>query len=104
MEQCSTFGLLIYHSSSNTYMMDIPILLLLAALAGAILNVVRGYLNTEKPFAPRKLVGAIIAACITAIALVSVFDVSTLGGPVQMVILGLMSGFGSDFALSRLNK
>ena len=102
MEQCSTFGLLIYHSSGNTYMMDIPILLLLAA--GAILNVVRGYLNTEKPFAPRKLVGAIIAACITAIALVSVFDVSTLGGPVQMVILGLMSGFGSDFALSRLNK
>lgn len=104
MEQCSTFGLLIYHSSGNTYMMDIPILLLLAALAGAILNVARGYLNTEKAFSPKKFTGAIIAACITAIALVSVFDLSAIGGPVQMVILGLMSGFGSDFALSRLNK
>ena len=85
-------------------MMDIPILLLLAALAGATLNVVRGYLNTDKAFAPKKLIGAIIAACITAIAIVSVFDVSTIGGNVQMVILGLMAGFGSDFTLSRLNK
>ena len=85
-------------------MMDIPILLLLAALAGAILNVARGYLNTEQAFSPKKFTGAIIAACIPAIALVSVFDLSSIGGPVQTVILGLMAGFGSDFALSRLNK
>jgi len=85
-------------------MVDIPVLLTLAALGGAGLNVLRGYSNSDESFSFKKLTGAIVAAVIASLAAVSVFDVSTLGGPVQTVILGLLVGFGSDFALSKLNK
>lgn len=85
-------------------MADIPILLVAAALAGAGLNVIRGKANSAEPFSFKKALGAGIAAGIAALATVSVFDVSTLGGPVQTVLLGILTGFSADFTLSRLNK
>jgi hypothetical protein len=85
-------------------MVDIPILLAAAALAGAGLNVIRGVSKSSEPFSFKKASGAAIAAGLASLAAVSVFDVSVLGGPVQTVILGLLTGFGSDFALSKLNK
>lgn len=85
-------------------MVDIPILLVAGALAGAGLNVIRGYSNTEGAFSFKKATAAAIAASLASLAAISVFDVNTLGGPVQTIILGLLTGFGSDFALTRLNK
>jgi hypothetical protein len=85
-------------------MVDIPIVLVVAALAGAGLNVIRGYASSENAFSFKKASGAGIAAIIAALATVSVFDVSVLGGPIQTAILGLLAGFGSDFTLSRLNR
>ena len=83
---------------------EIPILLLVAALIGAGLNVARGYSQSEEPFNVKKTLGAAVAATIAAFAALSVFDVSTLGGPIQTFIVGALAGFTADFSLSRLNK
>lgn len=85
-------------------MVDIPVLLVVASLAGAALNVIRGYSNSDGDFSFKKATGAVIAASLASLAAISVFDVAALGGPVQIVILGLLTGFSSDFALTRLNK
>jgi hypothetical protein len=85
-------------------MVDIPILLVLASLGGATLNVIRGYSGSEEAFSAKKASGAAVAAVIAALAAVSVFNTEVLSGPVETIVLGLLLGFGSDFALSRLNK
>jgi hypothetical protein len=83
---------------------EIPLLLLVAALVGAGLNVIRGASNSSEPFSFKKAAGAAVAATIAAFAAIAVFDVSTLGGPVQTFIVGALAGFSADFGLSRLNK
>lgn len=93
-----------YCRRNSITMVDIPILLVAAALLGAGLNVARGYSNSNESFSLKKASGAVIAAVVASLASITVFDVSTLGGPVQTVILGLLVGFGSDFTLSKLNK
>ena len=85
-------------------MAEIPILLVVAALIGAGLNVARGYSKSSDPFSLKKAVGAAIAAGVASLAAISVFDVSTLGGSTQTVLLGLLVGFGADFSLSKLKK
>ena len=85
-------------------MVDIPTLLVAGALVGAGLNVIRGVANSDKAFSLKKASGAAIAATIAALATVSIFDVSVLGGPVQTLVLGLLAGFGADYSISRLNK
>ena len=85
-------------------MVDIPVILVIAALAGAGLNVIRGVSQSEEKFNFKKASGAAIAATVAALATVSIFDVSALGGPIQTITLGLLAGFGADYSLSRLNK
>jgi len=85
-------------------MVDIPLLLVIAAIAGATLNVIRGLSTSSEDFSFKKSSGAVITAVLASLAAVSVFDVNVLGGPVQTVILGLLTGFGSDFTLSKLKK
>ena len=91
------------YSGDNT-MVDIPTLLVAGALVGAGLNVIRGVSQSSEKFNLKKASGAAIAATIAALATVSIFDVSVLGGPIQTIILGLLAGFGADYSLSRLNK
>ena len=83
---------------------EIPLLLLGAALAGAGLNVLRGFSHSEEPFSFKKASGAAVAAAIASLAAISIFDVTTLSGPIQTIVLGILAGFGADFTLSKLNK
>ena len=91
------------YSGDNT-MVDIPTLLVAGALIGAGLNVIRGVSQSSEKFNLKKASCAAIAATIAALATVSIFDVSVLGGPIQTITLGLLAGFGADYSLSRLNK
>jgi|TARA_R110000787_G_scaffold43224_2_gene106145 hypothetical protein len=90
--------------SGDITMVDIPTLLIAGALLGAGLNVIRGVAQSDEGFNIKKATGAAIAATIAALATVSIFDVSVLGGPIQTITLGLLAGFGADYSLSRLNK
>lgn len=84
---------------------EIPLALLLAAVAGAGLNVARGALNKPKDkFSVRKAFGGLIGAVFGAIAAVQLIDPTAVVGIVGLVVLGLITGFTSDFALSKLKK
>ena len=72
------------YSGDNT-MVDIPTLLVAGALIGAGLNVIRGVSQSSEKFNLKKASGAAIAATIAALATVSIFDVSVLGGPIQTI-------------------
>lgn len=84
--------------------MDIPLLLVIAAIGGASLNIIRGAANSSDPFSYKKTIGGLITAVVASLGAVVVFDVSSLGGPVQTVLLGLLVGFASDFTTSKLKK
>jgi len=80
---------------------DIPILLVVFALVGAVLNSIRGYSHPDQTtFNIRLFVGALIASTTTALALVQFADVSTLG-PVGIAIFGLLAGFGGDYLATK---
>jgi len=84
---------------------EIPLALLLAALAGAGLNVARGALKEPKEnFSFRKAIGGFIGAALGAIAAVSLIDPTAVIGTVGLVVLGLLTGFGTDYGLSKLKK
>ncbi len=85
-------------------MVELEVVLILAAVAGAGLNVIRGAAKSEANFSPRLAVGAVITATIAAIAAVSVFDVSTLGGFTPTIVLGLLTGFSADQAINKLKS
>ena len=85
-------------------MVELEIVLIVAALSGAGLNVIRGTLKSDKLFKPKLLVGALITAGIAALAAVQVFDVATLGGITQTILLGLLTGFSADVVISKLKS
>lgn len=84
--------------------MDIPILLVIASLVGTGLNLVRGWSSSDDSFDVKKLIGGLVTSTIAVLATVSVFDTTALNGPVQTIILGLLVGFGSDYAITKLKK
>jgi hypothetical protein len=83
-------------------MADLEIILIVAALAGASLNVIRGAAKSTEDFSPRLFVGALITASVAALATIAVFDVATIGGVTQAVVLGLLAGFSADQAINKL--
>jgi len=85
-------------------MADVPILLVVAAIVGASLNIVRGWNATPEPWNLSKIIGGLIAAVLGSLAVVSQIDVSAIGGPVALFILGLITGFTTDFTVSKLKK
>jgi predicted CDP-diglyceride synthetase/phosphatidate cytidylyltransferase len=84
-------------------MVNLELVLIAAALTGASLNVLKGTINSEV-FKPKLLVGGLITAGIAALAAVQVFDVTTLGGITQVVLLGLLTGFSADVTISKLKS
>ncbi len=84
-------------------MVNLELVLIAAALTGASLNVLKGTINSEV-FKPKLLVGGLITASIAALAAVQVFDVTTLGGITQVVLLGLLTGFSADVTISKLKN
>jgi len=86
-------------------MVTLEVILIASALAGATLNVIRGYAkDTASDFSPRLFVGALITAGVASLAATSVFDVATIGGVTQAIVLGLLTGFSADQAINKLKS
>ena len=85
-------------------MVELQLVLIAAAITGAALNVLRGWSKSDDSFSLKKAVGAGITAGIAALAAVSIFDIATLGGVVQVILLGLLAGFSADVAIGKLKK
>lgn len=85
-------------------MVSLEVVLIVSALAGASLNVIRGAAKSKDAFSPRLATGALITAGIAALGATAVFDISTIGGTVQAIVLGLLVGFGADQAIGKLKS
>jgi len=82
---------------------EIPLILVVAVLLGAFANVIRGVIG-ETHFDYRLFAGSLITAAFAALSTAVVLDFAGVTGTLGLIILGLLAGFGSDFATSRLKR
>ncbi len=85
-------------------MVDPVLITVGAAVIGAGLNTLRGYLHTEdRTYSAKKLGGALIISTFAAIAIaqtIAVDSVSLIG----LALIGLSTGFAADFVVSKAKK
>ena len=84
-------------------MAEIPFILVVAVLAGAFANVIRGVIGEPK-FDYRLFAGSLITASFAALSTAAVLDFAGVTDTLGLIILGLLAGFGSDFAISKLKR
>ena len=85
-------------------MVDPTLLVVGAAITGAGLNTLRGYLHSEdKVYSAKKLAGALIISTFAAIAVAQTIAVDSVG-MVGLGLIGLTTGFATDFAVSKAKK
>ena len=85
-------------------MVDPVLITVVAAVIGAGLNPLRGYLNSEdNAYSARKLAGALIISTFAAIAVSQTIAVEGVG-LVGLGLIGLTTGFAADFAVSKAKK
>jgi sensor histidine kinase regulating citrate/malate metabolism len=85
-------------------MVDPLLAVVLATVAGSVLNTIRGFLGSPEPvYDIKKFFGAVIVSGFAGLAVaqtISTSGIDVLG----LVLIGLMAGFTVDFAVSRAKK
>jgi len=85
-------------------MVDPVLITVVAAVIGAGLNTLRGYLHSEdQTYSARKLAGALIISTFAAIAISQTIAVEGIG-EIGLALIGLTTGFAADFAVSKAKK
>lgn len=85
-------------------MVDPVLITVGAAVVGAGLNTLRGYLHREdESYSIRKLAGALIISTFAAVAIAQTIAVEGIG-EVGLALIGLTTGFAADFAVSKAKK
>ena len=85
-------------------MVDPVLITVGAAVIGAGLNTLRGYLHTEdRTYSAKKLGGALIISTFAAIAVAQTIAVDTVS-IVGLALIGLTTGFAADFVVSKAKK
>jgi len=85
-------------------MVDPTLVTVVAAITGAGLNTLRGYLHSEgDSYSAKKLGGALIISTFAAIAVAQTIAVDSVG-LVGLGLIGLTTGFATDFAVSKAKK
>ena len=85
-------------------MVDPTLLVVGAAVIGAGLNTLRGYLHTEdRTYSAKKLGGALIISTFAAIAVGQTIAVDSVG-LIGLALIGLSTGFAADFVITKSKK
>ena len=84
-------------------MVEALVLVAVASIIGAGLNTLRGYLHSKEPYSVKKLAGAVIIATFSALALSQSVIVDGLTES-SIVMIGLVTGFTADYAISKAKK
>ena len=85
-------------------MVDPVLITVGAAVIGAGLNTLRGYLHTEdRTYSAKKLGGALIISTFAAIAVAQTIAVESVS-IVGLALIGLTTGFAADFVISKAKK
>ena len=87
-----------------TNMVDPTLVTVVAAITGAGLNTLRGYLHSEgDSYSAKKLGGALIISTFAAIAVAQTISIDSVG-LIGLALIGLSTGFAADFAVSKAKK
>ena len=84
-------------------MVDPVLITVIAAVIGAGLNTLRGYLHSEETYSARKLAGALIISTFAAIAVGQTIAIEAVG-TVGLALVGLTTGFAADYAVTKAKK
>tara|TARA_R100000008_G_C3586107_1_gene172426 strand:+ start:1384 stop:1641 length:258 start_codon:yes stop_codon:yes gene_type:complete len=84
-------------------MVDPVLITVVAAIIGAGLNTLRGYLHSEETYSARKLAGALIISTFAAIAVGQTIAIEAVG-TVGLALVGLTTGFAADYAVTKAKK
>ena len=85
-------------------MVDPTLITVGAAVIGAGLNTLRGYLHTEdRAYSAKKLAGALIISTFASIAVAQTIAIESVG-LVGLALIGLTTGFAADFAVTKAKK
>ena len=85
-------------------MVDPVLITVGAAVVGAGLNTLRGYLHSDgQAYSAKKLGGALIISTFAAIAVAQTIAVDTVS-IVGLALIGLTTGFAADFVVSKAKK
>jgi hypothetical protein len=85
-------------------MVDPLLIATFAVIGGAILNTLRGYVNSNgEGYSLKKLLGALVVAVFAGIAVAQTLSVASLG-TIEIVLIGLTVGFSVDYAVSKAKK
>tara|TARA_R100000458_G_C8039982_1_gene91727 strand:- start:86 stop:343 length:258 start_codon:yes stop_codon:yes gene_type:complete len=84
-------------------MVDPVLITVVAAIIGAGLNTLRGYLHSEESYSARKLAGALIISTFAAIGVSQAISVEGVG-EIGLALIGLTTGFAADFAVTKAKK
>tara|TARA_B100000470_G_C19643294_1_gene325278 strand:+ start:295 stop:549 length:255 start_codon:yes stop_codon:yes gene_type:complete len=84
-------------------MVEALVLVAVAAIIGAGLNTLRGYLHSKEPYSAKKLAGSLIIATFAALALSQTIIVEGLTTE-GVALIGLVTGFTADYAITKAKK
>ena len=84
-------------------MVEALVLVAVAAIIGAGLNTLRGYLHSKEPYSAKKLAGSVIIATFAALALSQTIIVEGLTTE-GVALIGLVTGFTADYAITKAKK
>ena len=85
-------------------MIDPTLVTVGAAVVGAGLNTLRGYLQSEdRAYSAKKLAGALIISTFAAIAVAQTIAIESVG-LVGLALIGLSTGFAAAFAVTKAKK
>ena len=88
---------------AQLYMVDPVLVTVAAAVVGAGLYTLRGYLPVSYTHSARKLAGGLIISTFSAIAIAQTVVAAGVG-LVGLGLIGLTTGFADDFAVSKAKK
>ena len=84
-------------------MVEALVLVAVAAIIGAGLNTLRGYLHSKEPYSAKKLAGSLIIATFAALALSQTIIVEGLTTE-GVALIGLVTCFTADYAITKAKK
>ena len=84
-------------------MVEAIVIVAVASIIGAGLITLRGYLHSKEPYSIKKLAGSVIIATFSALALSQSVIVDGLTES-SIVMIGLVTGFTADYAISKAKK
>jgi hypothetical protein len=84
-------------------MVEALLAVVIACVAGAVLNTIRGFLGSEETYDIKKFFGAVIVSGFAGLAIaqtIALSGIDTLG----LVLIGLTAGFSVDYAVTKAKK